>query len=71
VKSLFQQEALKRGIFTNGAHLITFSHTAEDIRKTLVAYEEALKVVAAAAADEKFEARLEGRPLQPVFRPVS
>jgi glutamate-1-semialdehyde 2,1-aminomutase len=40
VKALFFQECFKRGIFTNGSHNISFSHTSEHIERTLEVYDE-------------------------------
>jgi glutamate-1-semialdehyde aminotransferase/spore coat polysaccharide biosynthesis protein SpsF (cytidylyltransferase family) len=69
-KSLFQQEVLKRGILFNGNQHISLSHTDAEIERTLEAYREALGVVRFAVDNECAADLLEGRPIEPVFRPV-
>ncbi len=71
VKSLFQQEAFKRGIVFTGAHCLCFSHSVDDIEATLGSYQGAFEVFAAAVADGDFPGRLEGKPVQAVFRAVN
>lgn len=72
VKSLFQQEVIKRGILSISAgHCPSFSHSREDIDRTLVAYREAFAVLREAAAAGAIAERLEGRPVLPVFRTVN
>jgi glutamate-1-semialdehyde 2,1-aminomutase/spore coat polysaccharide biosynthesis protein SpsF len=70
LKSLFQQEALKRGILFSGAHCLCYSHSEEDIEMTLGAYQEALEVLAVAIDAGSVYPFLEGRPVEPVFRPL-
>lgn len=72
VKSLFQQEVIKRGILSISAgHCPSFSHSRADIDRTLAVYEEAFAVLREAADKGDITARLEGRPVLPVFRPVN
>jgi glutamate-1-semialdehyde 2,1-aminomutase/spore coat polysaccharide biosynthesis protein SpsF len=68
LKSLFQQECLKRGVLFSGGQNICFSHTDEDVDYTLRAYRAALEIIADALRRNKIEERLEGRPVQAVFR---
>ncbi len=68
VKSLFQQECLKRGVLQLGFHNICFSHGPEDIDYTLRVYRAAMEVVAAAMRDGDIGKFLEGEAVQPVFR---
>ena len=68
MKSLFQQEVIKRGILTLGVHLICLSHSNEDIEKTLEAYSDALKILRQAIDEGNIEKYLEGRKIQPVLR---
>ena len=68
MKSLFQQEVIKRGILFNGAHCICYSHTIEDIETTLGAYQEALEVLAQGIKNNSIADLLEGAPAEPVFR---
>ena len=69
LKSLFQQESLKRGILFGAAHSLSYSHSAEDIDMTLAAYYEALVLLKKALDSDDAESFLEGTPVQPVFRP--
>ena len=68
LKSLFQQEMIKRGILTIGVHLLCLSHTDKDIEKTLEAYSDTLKILRQAIDDGNIEKYLEGKKLQPVLR---
>jgi glutamate-1-semialdehyde aminotransferase len=71
IKSLFQQEVIKRGILSAGYHNMSFSHSDEDITRTLEVYGEAMDVVAKALESSDPAGWLEGPPVQNVFRPVS
>lgn len=68
MKSLFQQEMIKRGILTIGVHLVCLSHSDEDIEKTIEAYKETLKILKQGIDDGNIEKYLEGRKIQPVLR---
>jgi len=68
LKSLFQQEVLKRGILFGAAHAVSYSHSVEDIDMTLAAYQEALLVLKEAVDTGDIESLLEGAPVKPVFR---
>jgi len=70
MKSLVQQELLKRGILWAGYHAVSFSHGAEEIEKTLAAYREALEILHRAIEEENIRKYLQGPPVQPVFRRV-
>ncbi|HUK42421.1 MAG TPA: aminotransferase class III-fold pyridoxal phosphate-dependent enzyme, partial [Candidatus Acidoferrales bacterium] len=70
IKSLFQQECLKRGILFSGGHNLCFSHTADDIEYTLRVYRAAMDIVGDAMRREDVSQRLEGSPVQAVFRRV-
>jgi len=69
LKSLFQQESLKRGVLFGAAHSLSYSHSVEDIDMTLAAYYEALVLLKKALDSDDAESFLEGLPVQPVFRP--
>lgn len=68
MKSLFQQEMIKRGILFPGYNAISFSHSDEDIEKTIEAYVDSMKIVAKAAKENNFRKYLEGGVVSPVFR---
>lgn len=68
LRSLFQQEAIKRGILTHGNHMLSLSHTEEVIEATLAIYAEVFAVLAGAVATGQVEQRLEGPPMQVVIR---
>lgn len=70
LKSLFQQEVLKRGILFSAAHCVSFSHSPEDIDMTLAAYFEALEILRKAVKSGSPESYLEGEPVKAVFRPL-
>jgi glutamate-1-semialdehyde-2,1-aminomutase len=68
LKSLFQQECIKRGILFTGAHNICFSHTNKDIDYTLRVYRTVLEIIKDAIERNKVKELLEGEPVEPVFR---
>jgi len=68
LRSLFQQEVLRRGILTHGAHLVSFAHNDATVDETLAAYREAFAILATAVANDNIESHLVGKPIQPVFR---
>lgn len=68
VKSLFQQECLKRGVLFSGGQNICFSHSSGDIEQTLRVYRTAMEIVGSAIRQGNALDKLEGEPVQPVFR---
>lgn len=70
MKSLVQQEMIKRGILWGGFHNMSFSHTDEDIEYTLKAYEDVLPVLKKAVDEKNVKQYLRGEPVEPVFRKV-
>ncbi len=65
-RALFLQETIKRGLLTPSL-VVSYSHTDEDIDRTINAISEALTVYVRALA-EGVEKYLVGRPVRPVFR---
>ena len=53
-----------------GMHVLSYSHTVEDIDRLLAAYREVLPILKAAIAEKDIASRLRGRPVEPVFRKV-
>ena len=70
LRSLFQQEVLKRGLLTHGNHMLMFSHDEATIEETLGIYAEAFEILADAIREGQVEQRLEGTPVQSIFREV-
>lgn len=68
VRSLFLQETVKRGVLFGGPIFPTFSHTQEDIEKTLAACEAAFKRIRLALDDGDVRRHLEGEPVSAIFR---
>jgi glutamate-1-semialdehyde aminotransferase len=68
IKSLFLQETVKRGVLFGGPVFVTYSHTQEDIQKTIVACEAAFKLIKKAVQADAIETYLEGQPVREVFR---
>ncbi|PYN29359.1 MAG: hypothetical protein DMD98_21255 [Candidatus Rokuibacteriota bacterium] len=68
MKSLFQQEVIKRGILIAGGFNLCYAHSDDDVRRTLEACGDALAILARALAEDRVAARLEGPVIQPVFR---
>jgi glutamate-1-semialdehyde aminotransferase len=70
IKSLFMQETVKRGVLFGAAQLVTYSHSDDDINRTLEAVYEALKVVRDACGTDDIDRFMEGEYVGIVFRPV-
>jgi len=68
LKSLFQQECIKRGILFAGSHNICFSHSNRDVDYTLRVYNTVLGILRDALHKNDIKRRLKGRPVEPVFR---
>ena len=68
-RALFLQETIKRGLIIPSL-VISFSHTDQDVSRTVEAIGEALVVYKKALA-EGIEKYLVGRPVKPVFRKFS
>ncbi|RZK32191.1 MAG: aminotransferase class III-fold pyridoxal phosphate-dependent enzyme [Hymenobacter sp.] len=71
IKAYVQQELFKRGIMWSASHNMSFSHTDEDIAKTLAAYGEVLTLLKEAIEKQDVASRLEGEPVEAVFRKVT
>lgn len=70
MKSLVQQELIKRGILWGGFHNMSFSHSNTDIEYTLIAYQEVLPILKKAVDEKDIRKYLKGEPVEPVFRKV-
>ncbi|HTQ02911.1 MAG TPA: aminotransferase class III-fold pyridoxal phosphate-dependent enzyme [Polyangiaceae bacterium] len=71
LKSLLQQELVRRGVLWGGFHNVSFSHTDADVEAVLAAYREALPVLKAAVESGRVLESLRGKPVEPVFRKTS
>ena len=71
MKSLVQQEMIKRGILWGGFHNMSFSHTHEDIEYSIKAYRDVLPILKKAVDEKNVLGYLKGEPVEPVFRKVS
>lgn len=67
-KTLFMQEMFKRGIFTIGAHTLSYAHSDEDIETLLDCYREVFGFIGEAFAQGTLKERLECKPLVPLFK---
>lgn len=68
LKSLFLQETIKRGILFGGPVFITYSHTDEDIEKTLDAFTHAMKSLRKALDVDSVDPFMEGEKVKVIFR---
>jgi glutamate-1-semialdehyde 2,1-aminomutase len=66
-RTLFMQELIHRGII-GPSFVISYSHTEDDVDRTIEAADAALEIYARALTDG-VEAYLEGPSVKPVFRP--
>ena len=71
LKSLVQQEMIKRGILWGGFHNMSFSHSDEDVEYTLKAYQDVLPILKEAVNKQDVHGFLKGEPVEPVFRKTS
>jgi glutamate-1-semialdehyde aminotransferase/spore coat polysaccharide biosynthesis protein SpsF (cytidylyltransferase family) len=68
MKSLVQQEMIKRGVLTAGGFNLCWRHDDVDIDRTLDTARAAIARLARGLSDGRVDALLEGPPIQPVFR---
>ncbi|MFC1991141.1 aminotransferase class III-fold pyridoxal phosphate-dependent enzyme [Chloroflexota bacterium] len=68
MKTLFLQETVKRDILFGNGQFTTYSHTTEDITKTLEACEDTFVIMNNALKENRVKAYLEGELVQEVFR---
>jgi len=68
LKSLFYQETIKNGIlFGPGAVLLSYSHTQNDVKKTLAVCENAMKHMKKIENSKNPKKYLKGNPIKPVM----
>jgi glutamate-1-semialdehyde 2,1-aminomutase/spore coat polysaccharide biosynthesis protein SpsF len=68
LKTLFQQEMLRRGVLFSGSQFISLAHSDEDIARTLDAYGESMRVLRFALDLQAVDALLQGQVNETVFR---
>ncbi|MFZ1320626.1 MAG: aminotransferase class III-fold pyridoxal phosphate-dependent enzyme [Ignavibacteria bacterium] len=68
MKSLVQQEMIKRGVLWCGFHNMCFSHSDEDVDYTLKAYDDVIPILKKAVEEDNVKASLKGEPVEAVFR---
>jgi glutamate-1-semialdehyde aminotransferase len=66
LKTFFQQECAKRGVFFSGSHFISYAHTHDVIDQTLRVYATVMRLLKENLSN--LESLLEGPVLRPVFR---
>ncbi|HVN75931.1 MAG TPA: aminotransferase class III-fold pyridoxal phosphate-dependent enzyme [Thermoanaerobaculaceae bacterium] len=71
LKSLVQQELIRRGVLWSGFHNMSFSHGPGEVNHLLAAYEEVLPILQKAVENGTVRKCLKGRPVEPVFRRTS
>ena len=68
LKTLFQQEMLRRGVLFSGSQFISLAHGDEDIARTLDAYRESMRVLRFALDQQAVDALRQGQVNEAVFR---
>jgi glutamate-1-semialdehyde aminotransferase len=71
LKTLMQQEMIKRGILWAGFHNMCFSHSDDDITYTISAYKDVMPIIKTAIESGDIASFLKGEILETVFRKVS
>ena len=67
-RSFVMQECVKRGLLYFCSHIPCFAHDEDEIRFTLDVFEEVMPLVAAAFQANDFASRMQGLPVEPIFR---
>ncbi len=70
MKTLFQQECIKRGVLFTGGHNLSLPHGDEPVNKILSVYAEAMDILRYSLEYGMLDEMIEGRLLEPVFRKV-
>ena len=68
VRSIVQQEMIKRGVLFLVGHNLCYAHSDNDVEHTLRAHRSALEILAKALDSKDPATFLEGEPVQAVFR---
>jgi len=68
LRSFVQQELVRRGHLWSGTHTVSFSHGDAEADQLLAAYREILPELKSAAEKGEVRRRLQGEPVEPVFR---
>lgn len=71
MKSLVQQELVRRGILWSGFHNMSLAHSDREITDTLEAYRDLLPILKEAVESGDVRPYLRGEPVEPVFRRTS
>lgn len=69
VRSVLQQELMRRGILFGGVHVFSAAHDERALEQTVAAYEDALPEMGRTLRTGRVEDYLEGPAIQPVFEP--
>ncbi|MDB4918512.1 aminotransferase class III-fold pyridoxal phosphate-dependent enzyme [Mucilaginibacter sp.] len=70
VKTLMQQEMIKRGVLWAGFHNMCYNHSDEDIAYTLSAYRDVMPIMKAAILSGNIKQYLKGDVIDAVFRKI-
>jgi glutamate-1-semialdehyde aminotransferase len=68
LKSLLQQECVRRGYLFTGLHNPSYAHADADVERILRVYASALRVVKKSVESGRVAKDLEGPAVEPVFR---
>jgi glutamate-1-semialdehyde 2,1-aminomutase/spore coat polysaccharide biosynthesis protein SpsF len=68
LRSLFQQEAIQRGLLTHGNHMLSVAHDEAVIDSTLAAYWQIFPTLVEALQTGEVAKRLKGPPMQRIIR---
>jgi glutamate-1-semialdehyde aminotransferase len=68
LKTLFQQEMIRRGVLFSGSQFLSLAHGDADIARTVDAYREAMKVVKFALEIQAVDALIQGQVNEVIFR---
>jgi glutamate-1-semialdehyde aminotransferase len=68
LKTLFQQEMLRRGILFSGSQFISLAHDDADISRTITAYAEAMRTLRFALDSSIVDSLMLGKTNELVFR---
>ena len=67
-RSFVMQESVKRGLLYFCSHVPCFAHGEQELRFALDVFEDVMPLVAAAFQADDFAKRMQGLPVEPIFR---
>jgi hypothetical protein len=68
MKTLFQQEMLRRGILFSGSQFLSLAHQDAEIQQTIFAYQESMRVLRVAIDNDAVDSLTQGQCNEVIFK---